>query len=283
MEAQAGAPGPGNIPGTMQTAYFYSAPGAARVNLAMEIPGDTVVFNKNKGSYHATVNILGIAYNSDGSEGARFSDALDLNLTPEQWKDFTKHPYLYQNQFDAAAGNYKLAVVLSSGGPGFAKMETPLLIDACDGNKFALSGIVLSTSYQRVDEIQGEVNTALVEDRKPLIARNILFTPAAKYQFKRTDTVALYSELYVPQLKTNPSTTIVSGYRIFDKATNKQVFFTGGIPLNDFVKKGNPVVPYELRVEVNDLPPGNYRLFLFAVDPDGQRAPERSVDLTVIN
>jgi hypothetical protein len=122
-----------------------------------------------------------------------------------------------------------------------------------------------------------------VEDRKPLIARNILFTPAANYQFRRTDTVALYSELYVPELKTRPITAIVSGYRIVDKATNKQVFFTGGVPLSDFIKKGNPVVPYELRVEVHDLQPGNYRLFLFAVDPDGHRAPERSVDFTVIN
>src|SRR5260370_3848517 len=82
----------------------------------MEIPPDSLNFNKEKGKYHANVNILGIAYKPDGSVGARFNDTVNLDLEKDEWKEFTKVPYRYQNQFDAAPGTYKLTVVLSGGG-----------------------------------------------------------------------------------------------------------------------------------------------------------------------
>jgi len=283
MEAQAAGSQAGTIRGSMQAPYFYTGPNVARINLVMEIPGESLVFNKDKGKYRANVNVLGVAYKPDGSVGARFSDTLNFDMDKDEWKAFTKQPYHYQNQFDAAPGNYKLAVVLSSGGEGFAKFESPLQIDGYDGKKFTLGGVVLSTNLQRVDEIPTEVDATLLEDRTPLIIKGMQINPAANYQFKKTDNVTLYSELYEPLLKTDPATKVVSGYRIFDKATNKEVFFTGGVPLDGFVQKGNPVVPFALRVEIKDLAPGNYRLVLLAVDGQNNQAPMRPVEFSMSN
>jgi VWFA-related protein len=280
MEAQASGNAQGTIHASMEAPYFYAAPNVARVNLTMEIPGDSLVFNKDKGKYHANVNILGIAYKPDGTVGARFSDTLSMEMEKDEWKEFTKAPYKYQNQFDAAPGTYKLSVVLSSGGEGFAKMETPLKIDAFDGNRFMLSGVVLSTSVQKVDEIPTEVDATLLEDRKPLIVKGMQITPAASYQFKKTDTIMLYSELYEPLLKTEPTTKVATGYRIYD-STNKEVFFTGAIPMDGFVEKGNPVVPFALRVDTSKLAPGSYRLVLLAVDGKNNQAPQRPVEFAV--
>jgi hypothetical protein len=282
MEAQAGGSGQGTIHASMEAPYFYAAPNVARVNLSMEIPGDAVVFNKDKGKYRANVNILGIAYKPDGSVGARFSDTLNMEMEKDEWKEFAKAPYRYQNQFDAAPGTYKLAVVLSSGGEGFAKMEKPLQIDAYDGNRFTLGGVVLSSSLQRVDEIPTEVDATLLEDRKPLIVKGMQITPAASYQFKKTDNVTVYSELYAPLLKTEPTTKVAAGYRIFDSA-NKEVFFTGAISLDGFVEKGNAVVPFALKVDTSKLVPGSYRLVLLAVDGKNNQAPQRPVEFSVSN
>jgi len=49
MELQAAGSQPGAIHGSLQAPFFYSAPNIAQVNLAMEIPGDSVIFNKEKG------------------------------------------------------------------------------------------------------------------------------------------------------------------------------------------------------------------------------------------
>jgi VWFA-related protein len=282
MEAQASGSAQGTIHASMETPYFYAAPNIARVTLSMELPGDSIVFNKDKGKYHANVNVLGIAYKPDGSVGARFSDTLNFDMEKDEWKEFAKQPYRYQNQFDASPGTYKLSVVLSSGGEGFAKIERPLQIDAYDGEKFTLGGVVLSSSLQRVNEIPTEVDATLLEDRKPLIVKGMQINPAASYQFKKTDNVVLYSELYEPLLKTDPAMKVVAGYRVFD-ATNKQVFFTGGIPLDGFVEKGNAVVPFALKVDTKDLAPGNYKLVLLAVDGKNNQAPQRPVEFTLSN
>lgn len=281
MEAQATGTAAGTIHASMQAPYFYAGPNIARVNVAMEIPGDAVVFNKDKGKYHANVNVLGIAYKPDGSVGARFSDTLTLELEKDDWKEFTKKPYQYQNQFDAAAGNYKLAVVLSSGGEGFAKLESPLQIDPYSGDKMTLGGVVLSTSVQRMDEIPTDVDATLLEDRKPLIVKGMQITPSAAYQFKKGDSITLYSEVYEPLLKTDPTMKVLTGYRIFDKSNNKEVFFTGGVPMDTFIEKGNSVVPFALRVDTKDLAPGNYRLVLLAVDGKNNQAPQRPVEFSL--
>jgi hypothetical protein len=246
----------------------------------MEIPGEAVMFNKDKGKYHANVNILGIAYKPDGSVGARFSDTLTLDMEKDEWKEFAKVPYRYQNQFDAAPGTYKLAVVLSSGGEGFAKLEKPLLIEAYDGNKFTLGGVVLSSTLQRVDEIPTDVDATLLEDRKPLIVKGMQITPAASYHFKKSDNITLYSELYEPLLKTQGTVKLAAGYRIYD-STNKEVLFTGAVPMGDFVEKGNPVVPFALRVDTSKLAPGTYKLVLLAVDEKNAQAPQRPVEFTL--
>jgi VWFA-related protein len=282
MELQAAGNQPGAIHGSLQAPFFYSGPNVAQVNLAMEIPGESLVFNKDKGKYHANVNVLGIAYNLDGSVGARFNDTLNLDLEKDEWKEFTKQPYRYQNQFDAAPGAYKLSVVLSSGGDSFAKFETPLKIDAYDGKNFTLGGVVLSKSIQSVDQIPTDVDATLLEDRTPMIIKGMQITPAANYSFKQSDKVVIYSQVYEPLLKSDAPPHVVAGYSILD-ASNKQVFFSGPIPLEEYIQKGNAVVPFGLIVQVKDLPPGNYRLVLQAADGAHNQAPKREAQFTVAN
>lgn len=281
MEARAAGSQPGAIHGAMQAPYFYTAPNIARVNLVMQIPGESIVFSKDKGKYHAVVNVLGIAYKPDGSTGARFNDVLNIDMDKDQWKEFTKGPYRYQNQFDAAPGNYKLTVVLSSGGDAFGKFEAPLQIDAYDGKKFTLGGVVLSTFLQPLTAVSTEVDAALLEDRTPLIIKGMQVNPAAEYRFHKTDNVVLYSEIYEPLLKSENPPRVGAGYSIFDRATNKQVFSTGAQTMDDFIQKGNPVVPFGMKVQVKDLPAGNYHLVLQAVDALQNQAPAREADFVL--
>ena len=72
--------------------------------------------------------------------------AVEIALEKDDWKEFTKQPYVYQNQFDAGPGNYKLTVVFSAGGENFGRFETPLNVDTYDGKKMALGGVLLTRS-----------------------------------------------------------------------------------------------------------------------------------------
>ena len=226
--------------------------------------------------------MLGIAYRTDGSVGARFSDTVNLDLEKDDWKEFTKTPYRYENQFDATPGTYKLTVVLSAGGDAFGKFETPLQIDAYDGKHFSLGSVALTDAAQRIGDIPSSLDSALLEDRTPLVVKGMQITPSGTNRFKRDQNVVMYSEIYEPLLATAEATKVGLGYRVFERATNKEVIFTGVISADDFIQKGNPVVPVGLKVNVKDLNPGAYRLVLQAVDGAGNRAPNRSVDFDIL-
>jgi hypothetical protein len=68
---------------------------------------------------------------------------------------------------------------------------------------------------------------------------------------------------------------------VVERATNKEVFFTGVAPADDFIQKGNPVIAAGMVVKVKDLPPGGYRLIVQAADNANNQAPNRSVDFDV--
>jgi VWFA-related protein len=281
LELRAAATQPGSIRGAIQTPYFYTAPNVARVNLALEIPADAFTFNKEKGKYHANLNVLGIAYNPDGSVGARFSDTVNLDLDKDEWKEFNKSPYKYQNQFDAAAGTYKLTVVLSGGADAFGKFEAPLQIDPYDGKKFTLGGVTLTNSITRVSDIPTGLDSVLLEDRTPLVVQGLQVVPSATNRFKRTDNVVLYTEIYEPLLTSANPPRVGFGYHIYERASNKEVVSTGVIAADSFIQKGNPVIPSGLAVKVKDLPPGSYRLVLQAVDTADNHSPNRTIDFDV--
>ena len=282
LESRATGAQGGSIHGGMQAPYFYTAANVARVNLAMEIPADAVHFNKEKGKYNANLNVLGIAYRADGSVGARFSDTVNLNLEKDEWKQFTQNPYRYQNQFDASPGTYKLTVVLSAGGDAFGKFEMPLQIDAYDGKHFSLGGVALTDSAQRLGDIPTSLDSALLEDRTPLVVQGLQILPSGTNRFKRDENVIVYSEIYEPLLTSDSPPKIGMGYRIMDRASNKEVVFTGVVAVDTFIQKGNPVVPVGMKVNVKDLNPGGYRLVMQAVDGAGNKAPNRIVDFEVM-
>ena len=282
LEGRASGSQPGSIRGSLEAPYFYVGPGVARVNLAMEIPPDAMQFNKDKGKYHGNLNVLGIAYLPDGTVGARFSDTVNLDLEKDAWKEFTKLPYRYENQFDAAPGKYKLTVVLSSGSSdAFGKFEAPLQIDSYDGKKFSLGSVVLTNSAQRLTDIPTGLDSQLLEDRTPLVVKGLQMVPSGSNRFKKSDNLIVYTEIYEPLMTAASPPQVGFGYYVYDRASNKQIQFTGLMRAEEFMQKGSPVIPVALKVKVDGLPAGGYHLVMQAVDGAGNHAPDRMVDFDV--
>ena len=284
LEARAAATGnAGSIHGNFESPYFYTGPNVARVNLAMEIPADTLKFEKDKGKFHSTINVLGIAYKPDGTVGAKFSDTIDLDLEKDKLKAFQKDSYHYQNQFDAVPGDYKLTIVLSGGGDAFGKFESPLHIDPYDGKTLSLSSVAMTNNATRISDTPTGLDSALLEDHTPLIVKGLQIVPSATNHFKKTDNVIMYAEIYEPLLTGDNPPKVAFAYHILDRATNKDVMFTGAMPADDFIQKGSPVIPTGLKVNVKDLPVGSYKLLVQAVDSAKHNAPNRVVDFDVVD
>ncbi len=282
LETRAAASQAGTVPASMQVPFFYTGPGTARVDVAMEIAADAVKFEKTKGKFHSTVNVLGIAYKQDGSVGARFSDTIKLDLqNKKELETFKERPVYYENQFEVAPGTYNLKVVFSTGGEGFGKVEMPLTIDPYDGKQFGLSGMALSKDVHRLADMNTGLDAELLEGKTPLVTQGMQVTPSGSNRFKKTDISAVYAEIYEPLL-VGPNPPIVAvQLRVLDRKTGEQKQDSGMINVGASVRKDNAMIPLGLKLPIDSLTAGSYRAELKAVDSVGHNSPVRSADFEV--
>lgn len=277
LEARSTALAAGVMGGSLEAPFVYTSPNEARVNVAMEIPPASVEFSKEKGKYHADINVLGIAYRPDGSVGARFSDEVTLDLEKDAWKHFSQQPMRYDNQFPIASGQYRLTIVFSTGGQSFGKYEAPLAIDAYDGKTFTLSAIALSNQVQPAAGLGGALEADLLSDRTPFLIKNLEVVPSGSNHFKRTDAVALYAQVYDPALADATPPAVRVSFNIVDMKTGQPILSAHDIDPSGSMDKGSPVMPVGLKIPVDQLRPGSYRLDMQAYDGAGSKTAIRTV------
>ena len=284
MESRATSAQPGNVAATMQAPYFYTSDNVARVNVAMEISPEEFKFDKEKGRLRSVINILGVAYRPDGSVGARFSDSVKLEFDDKkQVEAFKENPYHYENQFDIASGSYALKLVVSSGGASFAKVEAPLVVEPHEAKQFGVSPPAFSTHVRSMTQMDVSMDAALIEDRKPLVASGYEIIPTGTNKFKKTDKPNMYLEVYEPALITlDPAKPVIVAVQmqVLDSKTGEKKVDTGLFRINVPEKGGNPTIPVGLKVPIDTLAPGNYRLALIAADNGGASA-KRLADFVI--
>ena len=234
----------------MQAPYFYTAANVARVNLAMEIPADTVQFNKDKGKYHANLNVLGIAYRSDGIGGRALQrhrqpgsrerrlervhqDSLSLR------KSIRRHSRHLQTYRGAQRRRRRLRKIRNASANRCLRRKT---VQPRKRGPDRLRAALGRYSHQSRFRVCSKIALpwSCRECRLPL--RDPIASSATKTSF-------LYSEIYAPLLTSENPPKVGLGYRIFDRATNKEVFFTGVISADGYIQKGNPIVPVGLKVK----------------------------------
>ena len=281
LENRATGGQPGTVTASMRAPFFYTSPNTARIDVAIEIPSESLKFEKVKGKLHSELNVLGIAYQPDGAVAARFSDTVKLDFeNQKELAEFQKKPLHYENQFDVASGQYNFKVVFSSGGESFGKLEQPLVVDPNDGNQFGLSGLALSREVHRVSDLDTALDAELLEGRAPLVALGLQFTPTGSNRFKTTDPATMYAEIYEPLLVgANPPQVGVQ-LRLVDRKTGEQKVDSGVVEVASFIRAGNPVVAVGLKLPVSALAAGSYRAELTALDSVG-KSVVRSADFEV--
>ena len=88
---------------------FASSPNLARVNVAIDVPNDSLNFNKDGGNYHSDVNVLCITYKQDDTVGTLFCNTLEPDLTKEEGISVVPFTLKLRDQ-DLPPGAYCLAL-----------------------------------------------------------------------------------------------------------------------------------------------------------------------------
>jgi len=281
LESRVTGSSAGNIAASMRAPFFYTSPDTARVAVAMEVPIDKLKFEKVKGKQHAAINVLGIAYKPDGTVAARFSDTMKFDFDSSKEADkFKTNPLHYENQFDVMSGSYTLKVAFDSGGDNFGKVETPLQINNYDGKQFAVSGLALSTKYVPTSQVDAGMDAILLEGRSPLVAGNMQFTPTGSAHFSRNDPLVMYFEVYEPLLTEEKPPQVGAQVRIIDSKTGEQKVDSGAVAITNYIRPGSPVVAAGMKVPVQTLTSGVYKVEVKALDSAGNFAV-RTADFVI--
>jgi len=285
LESRVTGTAKGSVAASMSVPFFYTAANTARVAVTLEIPTDSVKFDKVKGKQHAAVNVLGVAYTQDGTVAARFSDVVKFDLENQKEVDkFREKPLHYENQFDIASGNYAFRAVFDTngekGGESFGKLEMPLVINAYDAGQFAISGIALCKSVTPADAVDTSIDSLLMEGRSPLIAGPYKFNPSGYNKFAKADNVAMYFEVYDPLIAGETPPKVSVQLRFLDGKGNP-LNDLGVVPVDNFVRAGDPKVATGLKLPVGALPPGAYKVEIKAQDSAGNWAA-RTADFEVM-
>ena len=280
LENRVAGAAPGSVKASMEVPFFYTSPNIARVNMAMEIPPDAISFEKTKGKFHGAVNVLGIVYKPDGTVAAKFSDTVKFDLpNKKELEAFNERPIHYENQFEVAPGKYTLKVAFSSGGQNFGKLEAPLAIDPYDGKQFLLSGVALSKELHRISDLQSGFDAELLQGHTPLVAQGMQITPAGGNQFKKGETTVVYVEIYEPLLLSPNPPQVGIQLKVVDRKTG-EAKNDSGLMRVPVPKPDNPMIPVGLKLPVDSLTAGSYRVELTAMDTSG-RSSIRSADFDV--
>jgi len=282
LENRAAAAQAGNMTASMQLPFFYMGANLARVNLAMEISPEAVKFEHKKDTFHAEINVLGIAASSqssgsqgDGATGARFNDTLTLDFDAAEMQKWKQKPLHYEKEFKIAPGQYRFTVVFSSGGESFGKLEQPLVVEPYQPGQLALSGVAFGKDVHKA----GDAGSALFEERTPLLAGGMQLTPAGSKVFTKPEQAFCYFEVYTPDAASISPIGGAIDVRVLDGKTNEPKWDGGSVKL-DRLAAGKSTIAVGMSVPIASLAPGLYRLEVTASDGAG-KSVQRTADFVV--
>jgi hypothetical protein len=147
-----------------------------------------------------------------------------------------------------------------------------------------ISSVAFSKGFHRVTDAEANMDTQLLEGRTLLIVpanpAPFQFPPSGANKFKTTDLVGIYMEIYDPLLTDEKPPDLMVALKVVERQTGVQKVDSGGVPASNFVRKGSPVASVGLKLPVNTLTAGAYRLEMTAADSAG-RQMTRSIDFDV--
>ena len=127
----------------------------------------------------------------------------------------------------------------------------------------------------------GTLDADLLADRAPLVVRNMEVTPSGSNHFKKTDKIAIYAQIYAPQLADANPPTVKCTYVLLDPKTGKSLGALPGVDMTGFIQKGSTMIPVALKLPVDNIPPGDYVLKMQASESTGTLTQIRSVNFVL--
>ena len=238
---------------------------------------------------NAAIYVLGMVYTSKGQLQTQFGDSFRCDMwtsNPAEQavkKSYVKHgvPSLFDTQIELRPGEYELRVVVTDG-KNFGRAQVPIRVQALDAEALTVSDVVLNSILRDASWIVRDAGAVTPDPiiPAPLVSKNVQFLPVADARLPNNNPLSVYFEIYEPLLETN-KVDVSYSLKITDLKTGSFVLNTRTMTAADWVLPGNAVIPIGLKLAIDRLPKGSYRLEIQATDSAGRQTDWRQANFTI--
>jgi len=237
---------------------------------------------------NAAIYVLGMVFRANGELETQFGDIFRCdkwtsNPAEEAIKKFYVKagvPSLFDTQIGLRPGEYEMRLVVSDG-KNFGRAQVPLRVQSLDAEALTVSDVVLNSIIRDASWIIRDAAKVAPDPviPTPLISKKVQFVPVPAHPPK-DGPLSVYFEIYEPLADTD-KVDVSYSLKITDLKTGSLVMNTGAMSAADWVVPGNVVIPIGLKVAIEKLPPGSYRLEIRASDSAGRQSEWRQTSFAI--
>jgi VWFA-related protein len=271
----------------MKVATFPKASGAL-VYVTLDFPWRSLKHEYRGGTLYATIGMLIVVYNKDGTVADRRSDFACCDYGDEKQANPGARPVAategrslipdrYRTDFDLAAGEYNVRVVLSDG-ENFGRQQVQMTVQDFDPKQLEISDVVLSRRVRKLSPDTADSERA-AESYMPLVSKGVEFTPTANTEFRKDETLVAFFEINEPPEELN--TKVHAQLRIVDAQSGEVVNDFEPVDAAIYQRAGNQAIAIGRGMPLSGLLVGAYQLEVQASEADGRSTPWRTARFTV--
>jgi VWFA-related protein len=273
----------------MKVAAFAAKASGARVYITLDFPWRSLKHEYRGGTLYATIGMLIVVYNKDGTVAARRSDFACCDYGDEKQANPGARPMAategrslipdrYRTDFNLAAGDYNVRVVLSDG-ENFGRQQAQLTVQHFDPEQLGISDVVLSRRVRRLPADTAD-SVQAAESYTPLVSKGVEFTPTANTEFRRDETLVAFFEINVPPEE--PNTKVQAHLRIVDAQSGEVITDFDPVDAAIYQRAGNQAIAMGRGMPLSGLLVGPYHLEAQASEASGRTTPWQTAEFTVV-
>ena len=275
----------------MRVATLATKAHGARVYVTLDFPSQALKHELRDGRLYATIGALITVYKKDGTVAARQSDFACCDYGDEKRASASAQspgatqgrsliPDRYRTEFNLAAGEYNVRVVLSDG-ENFGRQQAQLTVQDFDPKQLGISDVVLLRRVRKLSADTADLAVYVAESYTPLVSKGVEFTPTANTEFRKDETLVAYFEINDPLVPEKQDTKVQAHLRIVDVQSGEVVADFEPVGAATYQTAGNQVIAIGRGVSLSNLSVGSYQLEVQASEGDGRSTPWRTAEFTV--
>lgn len=253
--------------------------------VAVKIPGSSVPVARKGGAESATFDFIGQVRDMRGSLVAGVRDAITVRLGSDASGGHKRGHIQYDTGFTLAPGEYRLRFLVRENHSGrMGTFERVFRAPEAwpEREWLSMSSVVWSVQREALLAAAGRADGNQKRlAAHPLVRDGAKLIPSITRVFRQSHTLIAYAEVYDPSCSSDhPKPSVAAAVGLY--RAGSLVKESEPVVMEEYVRQRSGVVPVEVQVPLNEIPPGRYVAQFNVFDQVARSFAQRRVNIVVL-